>query len=113
MPHRDGRRDLIPDTPTARALKGSSPDASLPTLAAADCKPHYTMPEPTPGGPPPNCQPKNYKTAPEPEPGGPPPNCQPANYRATTIPSTRGAQSVTPLPDWATTLGDDLSETFR
>ena len=93
MPHRNERRDLIPDTLTSRALKGSSPGTDLPTLSAADCKPHYTMPEP--------------------QPGGPPPNCQPANYRATTIPSTRGAQSMAPLPDWATALGDDLSETFR
>jgi hypothetical protein len=113
MPHRDERKDLIPDTLTARALKGSSLDASLPTLAAADCKPHYTMPEPTPGGPPPNCQPGTYIVAPDPTPGGPPPNCQPARYRETKLPTTRKAQSVASLPDWATTLGDDLSETFR
>lgn len=113
MPHSDERQDLIPDTLTSRALKGLSTAADLPTLAAADCKPHYAMPEPTPGGPPPNCQPANYKTAPEPEPGGPPPNCQPANYRATTVPSTRRTLSTTQLPQWATALGNDLSETFR
>jgi hypothetical protein len=84
MPHSDERRDLIPDTLTSRALKGSSPDAALPTLSAADCKPHYTMPEPVPGGPPPNCQPGTHVVTPEPTPGGPPPNCQPARQRAET-----------------------------
>jgi len=113
MPHSDERRDLIPDTLTSRALKGSLSGPDLPTLAAADCRPNYTMPEPQPGGPPPNCQPGTHIVTPEPTPGGPPPNCQPARHKEPKLPTTRTSQSVSSLPAWATALGDDLSETFR
>jgi hypothetical protein len=113
MPQHEERRDLIPDTPTARLLKGAGGSPGPLPISAADCKPQYTMPEPTPGGPAPNCQPAKYVTAPEPTPGGPPPNCQPKRYIEAPDTQPQRGKNLAQMPPWATALGDDLAETFR
>jgi hypothetical protein len=84
----------------------------MPIEAASCARKHVVAPEPTPGGPPPNCQPAVYRSVPEPTPGGPPPNCQPGTYIEAPDPADPKRRGIASWPEWATALGDDLPKTF-
>ena len=105
MSHQDEHQDFIPDTATARLLTSSSLDPAVLPLSAATCRPTYELPD-SPCG-------KKHITLPEPQPGGPPPNCQPQTYIVAPDPADPRKKNLAPLPEWATGLGDDLSATFR
>lgn len=100
------QRDLVPNTPTAAALRAAARDAV--ELRQPGGEPKRREIEIDPDAPnAPVCTRPKYITV---DPDAPDaPTCKPKRYIVAPDPGTLRA---TPLPDWANRLGDELSESF-
>jgi hypothetical protein len=100
------QRDLIPNTPTAAALRRAALEPV--ELRQPDGEPTRREIEIDPDAPnAPVCTRPKYITVDPDDPNAP--TCKPKRYIVAPDPGTLGAKS---LPDWARQLGDDLSESF-
>lgn len=101
----DVRWDLLPDTATARRLRGVG--AAPTATTAPTCKPkRFVVADPdAPGAP--TCQPKRYVTADPDAPGAP--TCQPSRYIIAPDPSA----AAPAFPEWATRFAAELADCAR
>ncbi len=102
------QRDLIPQTPTAAALRRAELESANP-IGATEKPSRKREIEIDPDAPnAPTCGPKKYITVDPDAPGAP--TCKPRRYIVAPDPETLRAA---PLPAWAKQLGDELSEAFN
>jgi hypothetical protein len=109
MPTSPVRADLLPDTATARRLRGvgAAPAATAPAATAPTCKPkRYVVADPdAPGAP--TCAPRRYVTADPDAPNAP--TCQPSRYIVAPDPSA----AAPAFPEWATRFAAELADRAR
>jgi hypothetical protein len=98
--------DIIPDTPTARALAGRSEQVAI---EATECKPkRYIVADPdAPDAP--TCSGKRYITVDPDDPDAP--TCSGKRY--IVAPDPAGRTRAEALPAWARAFGDSLAESKR
>ena len=105
MSPKSERRDLIPNTVTAAALKRAALEATGPGRPGQPGKREIEIDPEAPNAP--TCSPSRYRVI---DPDAPDaPVCKPKRYIVAPEPEGLGAK---PLPGWARQLGDDLSESF-
>ncbi|MEP7346406.1 MAG: hypothetical protein ABI877_14140 [Gemmatimonadaceae bacterium] len=101
--------DLIPDTPTARALSGHAVDEGVTLAVSPVCKPkkYITVDPDDPNAP--TCKPGRYIVADPDDPNAP--TCSGSKYIVAPDPARR--KSSAQFPEWAREFGETLAESKR